>query len=99
MSQYPVSADATSPPTRIAMPIPADATVVQRISRRCLATEAPARYWREAYHIQMAAVTTTNIIASAVQITGYMYPTAHVTNGVPKPPLGESSIADPDHCS
>jgi hypothetical protein len=74
MNQYPVSTDATSPKTRIATPIPTDATVVQRISRRCLATEMPARYWREAYHIQMAAATTTAIIASAAQITGYMYP-------------------------
>ena len=74
MSQYPVSTDATSPPTRITTPIPTDAAVVQRISRRCLATEIPARYWRKAYHIQMAASTTTAIIASAAQITGYMYP-------------------------
>ena len=74
MNQYPVSADVTNPPTRITTPIPTDATVVQRKSRRCLATEMPARHWRKAYHIQMAAATITAIIASAAQITGYMYP-------------------------
>lgn len=80
-SQYPVSADATSPATRIATPIPAEPTVVQRITRRSRARGSAARYRCEAYHPPTAITTISPIIStSTAQTTGCTYPALNVVN-------------------
>jgi hypothetical protein len=80
MSQDPVSADATSPRIRITMPIPTDAAVVRRISRRCWIIEASARYRCAACQSQAAVATNPTISTSAAQITECTYPGVNVTN-------------------